>query len=128
MAKHNMTKTTTVATLIDEEERAHTGRGDSADEKGECFLTPKEAAAYLRVSRSYLDKLRCYGGGPKFLRFGKRKILYRRKSDLDFWAAQHRFGSTSEYASDRISPQDDSELPANTKQQRATKALGYNSS
>ena len=98
----------------------------SYDEGDERFLTPKEAAAYLRVSKSYLDKLRVYGGGPKFLRFGKRKILYR-KSDLDFWAAQHRFGSTSEYASDRISPQDDPELPANTKQQRATKTLGYNS-
>ena len=86
----------------------------------------RPAAAYLRVSKSYLDKLRVYGGGPKFLRFGKRKILYR-KSDLDFWAAQHRFGSTSEYASDRISPQDDSEPPANIKKQRATKILGYNS-
>jgi len=98
----------------------------SHDEGEERFLTPKEAAAYLRVSKSYLDKLRVYGGGPKFLRFGKRKILYR-KSDLDFWAAQHRFGSTSEYACDRISPQDDSELTANTIKQRATKTLGYNS-
>jgi excisionase family DNA binding protein len=98
----------------------------SHDEGDERFLTTPEAASYLRVSKSYLDKLRVYGGGPKFLRFGKRKILYR-KSDLDLWAAERRFGSTSEYASDRISPQDDSELPANTSQQRATKALGYNS-
>jgi excisionase family DNA binding protein len=59
------------------------------------FLTPKQAAAYLRVSKSYLDKLRVYGGGPKFLRFG-RKILYRR-SDLDRWVEQRCFGSTSEY-------------------------------
>jgi excisionase family DNA binding protein len=121
-----MTKTTTVASPIDEEERAHTGRGGSADEKGERFLTPKEAAAYLRVSKSFLDKLRGYGGGPKFLRFGKRKILYR-KADVDLWAAQRRFGSTSEYASDRISPQDNYEPSANIKQQLATKTLGYNS-
>ena len=47
----------------------------------DVFLTPKEAAGYLRVSKSYLDKLRVYGGGPRFLRFGKRKILYR-KPDL----------------------------------------------
>jgi excisionase family DNA binding protein len=60
------------------------------------LLTPKEAAAYLRVSKSYLDKLRVYGGGPRFLRLGKRKILYR-KSDLDLWAAQRSFASTSEY-------------------------------
>jgi excisionase family DNA binding protein len=55
----------------------------------ESLLTPQEAAADLRVSKSYLDKLRVYGGGPQFLRLG-RKVLYR-KSDLDFWAAQHRF-------------------------------------
>ena len=60
------------------------------------LLTPPEAAAYLRCSKSYLDKLRVYGGGPKFLRLSKRKILYR-KSDLDRWAAERSFDSTSEY-------------------------------
>jgi excisionase family DNA binding protein len=115
MAKHNMTKTTTVATLIDGEERAHTGRGDSADEQGERFLTPKEAAAYLRVSKSYLDKLRVYGGGPKFLRFGKRKILYRRKSDLDLWVNHRRFGSTSEYPGDLVPSPDETEYMSNSK-------------
>ncbi len=126
MAKRNMTKTTTGATLNDEGERAHgVGRGTSLAHD-ELFLTTREAASHLRASKSYLDKLRVYGGGPKFVRFTKRKILYR-KSDLDFWAAQHRFGSTSEYASDRISPRADSELTANIKQQRATKTLGYNS-
>ncbi len=60
------------------------------------LLTPAEAAAYLRCSKSYLDKLRVYGGGPKFLRLGKRKILYR-QSDLDLWIAARSFGSTSEY-------------------------------
>ena len=60
------------------------------------LLTPREAAEYLRVSKSYLDKLRVYGGGPKFLRPGKRKILYR-KSELDVWAADRTFTSTSEY-------------------------------
>jgi excisionase family DNA binding protein len=63
--------------------------------KDECFLTTNEAASYLRVSKSYLDKLRVYGGGPKFLRFG-RKILYR-QSELNLWAEERCFGSTSEY-------------------------------
>lgn len=62
-----------------------------------ALLTVKEAAAYLRVSKSYVDKLRVYGGGPKFLRFGKRKIVYS-AADLDAWAASRRHGSTSEYA------------------------------
>lgn len=61
----------------------------------EEFLTPKQAAAYLRVSKSYLDKLRVYGGGPSFLRFG-RKILYRQR-ELNLWADQRSFKSTSEY-------------------------------
>ena len=50
------------------------------------LLTPREAAAYLRVSKSYLDKLRVYGGGPRFLRLGRRKVLYR-KSNLKAWLA-----------------------------------------
>ena len=67
-----------------------------------CFgeqelLTPREAATYLRVSKSYLDKLRVYGDGPRFLRPGKRKVFYR-KSDLDAWLARRSFDSTSEYA------------------------------
>lgn len=99
----------------------------SHDEGVEVFLTTQEAAAYLRVSKSYLDKLRVYGGGPPFHRPGRRKILYR-KADLVLWLAARRFGSTSEYASERICPQDEYELTANTKQQRATKTLGHNSS
>ena len=62
----------------------------------ETYFTPKEAATYLRVSKSYLDKLRVYGGGPQFLRPGKRKIIYR-KPHLDVWVAERTFTSTSEY-------------------------------
>ena len=62
----------------------------------QVLMTTSEAAAYLRVSKSYFDKLRVYGGGPNFLRFGKRRILYH-VSDLDVWAAERCFTSTSEY-------------------------------
>ena len=68
----------------------------------EEFLSPKQAAGYLRVSKSYLDKLRVYGGGPRFLRFG-RKILYR-KSELNVWAGQRCFNSTSEYTAQLAQP------------------------
>ena len=60
------------------------------------YLTVKEASVMLRVSKSYLDKLRCSGGGPEFVRVGIRKILYRR-CDLESWIRQHRFESTSQY-------------------------------
>ena len=67
------------------------------EEPSERYLTTPEAAAFLRVSKSYLDKLRVYGGGPPFLRISKRKIVYA-VADLVAWAAARRHGSTSEYA------------------------------
>ena len=60
------------------------------------LLTVKEAATLLRCSKSYLDKLRCAGGGPEFIRLGLRKILYRRL-DLLTWAKSRRFDNTSQY-------------------------------
>jgi hypothetical protein len=65
-------------------------------EADDPLLKPKEAAEHIRSSKSYLDKLRCYGGGPEYVRLGKRKVLYR-KSALDSWARQRRYSSTSEY-------------------------------
>lgn len=60
------------------------------------YLTVPEAAAFLRCSKSYLDKLRSTGGGREFVRLGVRKILYRR-ADLQNWARARRFDSTSQY-------------------------------
>ena len=61
----------------------------------ERLLTVQEAAAYLRLSKSFLDKARLTGTGPAFVRLG-RKILYR-PQDMDDWVRQRRYGSTSEY-------------------------------
>jgi excisionase family DNA binding protein len=83
------------------------------------LLTPREAAACLRVSKSYLDKLRVYGGGPRFLRLGKRKVLYR-KSDLGAWLARQSFDSTSEY--EALVPSA-AEEPYNKKQSSTTIGL-----
>jgi excisionase family DNA binding protein len=85
---------------------------------GHRLLTPAEAAVYLRVSKSYLDKLRVYGGGPKFLRFGKRKILYR-QSDLELWAAVRSFRSTSEYGA---GAEEESEACSNNRQEYPKKS------
>lgn len=50
-------------------------------------LKDKEAASYLGLSRSFLQKTRCTGqGGPKFIRVG-RAIVYLRE-DLDAWLDQ----------------------------------------
>jgi excisionase family DNA binding protein len=66
---------------------AHTAR--------DPLMTVKEAAAYLRVSKSYLDKARLTGEGPAYSRAGC-KILYR-KSVVDAWLQQRQFASTSQY-------------------------------
>ena len=59
------------------------------------LMTVKQTAAYLCVSKSFLDKARLTGEGPGFIRIG-RKILYR-KSVVDAWLQQRQFASTSQY-------------------------------
>lgn len=45
------------------------------------FMTPKQVAEYVHMSTSALAKIRVTGGGPPYVKFGRR-VLYR-KSDLD---------------------------------------------
>jgi excisionase family DNA binding protein len=59
----------------------------------EIYLTPREAAAYLRSSTSTLAKRRLRGNEPKFSRIG-RAIRYR-KLDLDEFMANTRVGFAS---------------------------------
>jgi len=59
-----------------------------------CMLSAPEAAAYVGLSKSSLNKLRVYGGGPVFLKLG-RSVRYD-PHNLDGWLASHRRGSTSE--------------------------------
>ena len=59
------------------------------------YMTPKEAAEYLRSSPSTLAKRRLAGGdSPPFTRIGAA-IRYR-KSDLDAWMAASVRRSTSD--------------------------------
>ncbi len=46
------------------------------------------AAEYLGVSKSLLDKLRCYGGGPVYSKLGST-VIYN-TDDLDAWVASKR--------------------------------------
>jgi predicted DNA-binding transcriptional regulator AlpA len=52
------------------------------------------AAEYLGLGKPTLDKLRVTGGGPAFIKIGKR-VIYD-PADLDAWIAQHRRSSTSQ--------------------------------
>lgn len=52
----------------------------------------KQAAEYVGLSKSSLDKLRCFGGGPRFFKLG-RSVVYS-TADLDTWMAERARSST----------------------------------
>jgi predicted DNA-binding transcriptional regulator AlpA len=59
-----------------------------------AYLNVTEAAAVLRLGVSTLNKLRVRGGGPSYLKLGRR-VVYR-TDDLTEWAGQKARQSTSE--------------------------------
>lgn len=64
------------------------------------YLRVPAAAAYLGVSKSFLDKARCYGGGPEYMRLG-RAIVYS-TADLDAFAACHRAANENMAEQERV--------------------------
>ena len=59
------------------------------------LLTVREAATYLGVSKSWLDKQRLVGGFVPYVKIGSRRVGYD-ISDLDAALAQAKRRSTSE--------------------------------
>ena len=57
-------------------------------------LSPPEAAEYLGISASTLSKRRVFGGGPIFLKQGRRVVYDVR--DLEAYLANCRRDSTSD--------------------------------
>ncbi|RWB65391.1 helix-turn-helix domain-containing protein [Mesorhizobium sp.] len=51
----------------------------------------RQAAEYVGLSKSNLDKMRCYGGGPAYIKLGN-SVIYRTE-DLDLWLASNRRAS-----------------------------------
>jgi predicted DNA-binding transcriptional regulator AlpA len=62
------------------------------------LLDVREAAMRLGLSKSTLDKMRCSGRGPRFIRATDRAIRYD-PADLQAFADGRRRRSTSELAS-----------------------------
>ncbi|WEK50983.1 MAG: helix-turn-helix domain-containing protein [Candidatus Kaistia colombiensis] len=60
------------------------------------MLDTLEAATYAGLGKSTLDKFRLTGGGPTYIKVGKR-VVYD-LSDLDIWLASRRRQSTSQVA------------------------------
>jgi len=48
------------------------------------LLGEKEVAKLLSVSNALLQRWRCYGGGPAYLRIGSRSIRYRKQDIIVF--------------------------------------------
>jgi len=59
-------------------------------------LKTADAAILAGVSPKTLENLRYLGGGPKYLKLGRRVVYDPR--DIEAWKDQHRVGSTSEAA------------------------------
>ena len=57
-------------------------------------LRTPEAATHLGIAASTLEKLRTYGGGPRFFKLG-RAVTYC-TADLDEWAAARSATNTAE--------------------------------
>lgn len=55
-------------------------------------LRTRQAAEYLNVSKSLLDKHRCYGGGPVYAKLGAT-VIYN-TDDLDAWVESNKVKTT----------------------------------
>jgi excisionase family DNA binding protein len=61
------------------------------------LLTQTETAELLRLSERTLERWRVIGGGPAYVKLGKR-VLYPR-AELDKWIVSHLCHNTSEASS-----------------------------
>ena len=61
----------------------------------QCLLTTKEAAAYLQVSKAFLERDRWAGARIPFIRVGSRAVRYR-IGDLDQYLESRLRHSTSD--------------------------------
>ena len=59
------------------------------------ILRTPEAATYLGLAVSTMEKKRLDGTGPTYVRLGGRAVGYD-KADLDAWLDSQRRGSTSD--------------------------------
>jgi predicted DNA-binding transcriptional regulator AlpA len=59
-----------------------------------CRLRTQQAARYVGLSKSTLEKYRVTGGGPVYASLGR--IVVYESSDLDHWVNQRKRASTSE--------------------------------
>lgn len=52
------------------------------------MLNVKEAALAVGVSVSYLNQMRCYGGGPRYVKLGR--VVRYDPADLAAWVEENK--------------------------------------
>lgn len=58
------------------------------------LLSEQQVEEIYGLSKRWLQKMRCYGNGPKFLKIGKKAVRYR-IADIETFLAAHERSSTS---------------------------------
>lgn len=77
------------------DKQAEIDKFNAADNDEE--FSPESLEAILGVSKSWLQKMRCEGGGIPFSKVHYRKIIYK-KSDVLAYIERKRVQSTSQMA------------------------------
>jgi hypothetical protein len=72
------------------------GGNKMSETDNETVLDAVAAAEFIGLAVATLAKMRCIGGGPPFIKLG-RKVLYRR-ADVAAWRNARRVGNTTEAA------------------------------
>jgi excisionase family DNA binding protein len=62
-------------------------------ENNRKIINTREAAEYLGLTESTLEKWRCYGTGPRFCKVG-RSVRYR-MADIEKYLTENTKGNTS---------------------------------
>ncbi len=61
----------------------------------QAMMTSPELASFLRVEKQTIRVWRLRGIGPRYVRVGHTKVLYRR-ADVEEWLKARTFASTSD--------------------------------
>ncbi|WP_395644599.1 helix-turn-helix transcriptional regulator [Terricaulis sp.] len=62
--------------------------------KADYLMTTADVAAYCLLRKNYLERLRCSGGGPAYLKLSARCVAYRRE-DVEAWLDARRHINTA---------------------------------
>jgi predicted DNA-binding transcriptional regulator AlpA len=83
--------------------RADSIAGEQPNRHGDDLLDTSATANWLGVSLQFLTIGRVRGYGPKFVRFGPRRVMYK-YSDVLAWLAERTHQSTAEYSHEGKKP------------------------